>query len=184
MPRQGHDRLIRLLPRLVGEFPQARLLIVGGGSYERTLRRLTARLGLAERVVFAGEVPYDRLPEYFRAGDIFAMPCRSRYGGLEVEGLGAVFLQAAAVGRACVAGRSGGAPEAVRHGETGLVVDGTDLDNLTAALLTLLRDPARAHAMGAAGAAWVHDSLTWDHMAARLRNLLAACARERRRGGL
>lgn len=184
VPRKGQDQLIRVLPRLVGEFPQARLLIVGGGSYERTLRRLTARLGLAERVVFAGEVPYDRLPEYFRAGDIFAMPCRSRYGGLEVEGLGAVFLQAAAVGRACVAGRSGGAPEAVRHGETGLVVDGTDLDNLTAALLTLLRDPARAHAMGAAGAAWVHDSLTWDHMAARLRNLLAACARERRRGGL
>ncbi len=128
--------------------------------------------------MFAGEVAYDLLPAYFRAGDVFAMPCRSRFGGLEVEGLGAVFLQAAAVGRASVAGRSGGAPEAVRHGETGLVVDGTDLDDLATALLTLLRNPARAQAMGAAGAAWVHGALTWDHMAARLRDLLIACAGE------
>ena len=129
VPRKGQDQLIRVLPRLIGAFPHVRLLIVGGGSYERALRRLTARLGLEQRVVFAGEVPYDLLPAYFRAGDVFAMPCRSRFGGLEVEGLGAVFLQAAAVGRACVAGRSGGAPEAVRHGDTGLVVDGTDLDD-------------------------------------------------------
>ena len=179
VPRKGQDQLLRVLPRLIGEFPHARLLIVGGGSYERALRRLTARLGLEQRVVFAGEVPYDRLPDYFRAGDIFAMPCRSRYGGLEVEGLGAVFLQAAAVGRACVVGRSGGAPEAVRHGETGLVVDGTDLDDVSAALRALLRDPARAEAMGANGAAWVYGERTWDHMAARLRDLLAACARER-----
>jgi len=179
VPRKGQDQLIRVLPRLAGEFPHVRLLIVGGGSYERALRRLAARLGLEQRVVFAGEVPYDLLPAYFRAGEVFAMPCRSRFGGLEVEGLGAVFLQAAAVGRASIAGHSGGAPEAVRHGETGFVVDGNSLDDLTAALLALLRDPARAHAMGVAGAAWVHGALTWDHMAARLRNLLIACAGER-----
>ncbi|MBP7778858.1 MAG: glycosyltransferase family 4 protein [Acidobacteria bacterium] len=176
VPRKGQDHLIRVLPRLADEFPNVRLLIVGDGRYKRTLRRLTACLGLERRVVFAGEVRYELLPAYFRAADVFAMPCRSRFGGLEVEGLGAVFLQAAAVGRACVAGRSGGAPEAVRHGETGLVVDGTDLDELATALLTLLRDPARAQTMGAAGAAWVHGALTWDHMAVRLRDLLTTCA--------
>lgn len=173
--RKGQDQLIRALPRLAREWPNLRLLVVGKGGYERALRRLAARLDVEGRVVFAGEVPYEELPAYFRAGDVFAMPCRTRFAGLETEGLGAVYLQAAAVGRPCVGGRAGGAPEAVRHGETGLVVDGGDLDAIASGIGELLRDPVRARVMGEAGAAWVHGALTWDHMAARLRTLLDEC---------
>jgi phosphatidylinositol alpha-1,6-mannosyltransferase len=130
---------------------------------------------VTQYVVFAGEVPYADLPAYFRAGDVFAMPCRSRFGGLETEALGAVYLQASAVGRPCVGGRAGGAPEAVRHGKTGLVVDGTSVSEVAAAVRDLLRDRGRAQSMGAEGAAWVHRELTWDRLAARLHAMLADC---------
>ena len=173
--RKGQDVLIRAVPTLIREWPRLRLLIVGSGSYERTLKSLAVRRRVEQHVVFTGEVPYHELPAYFRVGDVFAMPCRSRLGGFETEALGAVYLQAAAVGRACVGGSAGGAPEAVRHGETGLVVDGTNVSAVTEAVGELLRDTGRATAMGAAGAAWVHRDLTWDHLAEKLQMLLAEC---------
>jgi phosphatidylinositol alpha-1,6-mannosyltransferase len=123
-------------------------------------------------VRFAGFVPYDELPAHFAAGDIFAMPCRSRFRDIENEGLGAVFLQAAAVGRPVIAGSCGGAPEAVRHGKTGLVVDGRDGADIDQAILRLLRAPDEARAFGANGAAWVHDEMTWEQMGRRLQTLL------------
>jgi phosphatidylinositol alpha-1,6-mannosyltransferase len=175
VPRKGQDQVIRSLESLAADWPDIRFLVVGAGSYEAALRRLAARHGVSGRVVFAGEVPYAELPAYFRAGDVFVMPCRSRYGGLETEALGAVYLQASAVGRPCVAGRVGGAPEAVRHGETGLVVDGTSVAEITDAVRELLRDPDRARAMGAAGAEWVRREWTWDAMAARFGRLLCDC---------
>lgn len=173
VPRKGQDQLIRALPRLRREWPAVRLLIVGRGSDQPRLTRLVQSSGMVEHVVFAGEVPYTQLPGYFRVGDVFAMPCRTRFAGLETEGLGAVYLQAAAVGRPCVGGLAGGAPEAVRDGATGVVVDGNNLEAVTAGVSGLLRDPARARLMGRAGAEWVHGELTWDHMAERLRTLLA-----------
>lgn len=176
VPRKGQDSLIRACRPLVEEWPTLRLLLVGRGPYEAALRRLVAHEEMTSHVVFTGEVPATALPAYFRAGDVFAMPCRTRWGGLDVEGLGAVYLQAAAVGRPCIAGRSGGAPEAVRPDETGLVVDGARLADITDALRRLLRDPARAQAMGAAGAAWIHDAWSWEAMAARLRLILERAA--------
>ena len=173
--RKGQDVLIRAMPTLVGKWPHLRLLIVGSGPYERTLKTLAVRCRVEPHVIFTGEAVYDELPAYFRIGDVFAMPCRSRFAGFETEALGAVYLQAAAVGRPCVGGSAGGAPEAVRHGETGLVVDGTSVSAVVAAVSELLQHPDRATAMGAAGAAWVHRDLTWDHLADTLQQLLSAC---------
>jgi phosphatidylinositol alpha-1,6-mannosyltransferase len=172
VPRKGQDMLIRALPAVLRSVPDARLLIVGSGPYDGTLRTLAARQGVADRVVLAGAAPYEELAAYFRAGNVFAMPCRARWFGFDIEALGAVFLQAAAVGRPVIAGDSGGAPEAVKHGETGLVVDPTRPEPLAEALIGLLKDPAHAEAMGRAGAEWMHREWTWEHMSARLKNLL------------
>lgn len=171
--RKGQDQVIRALPRIAEEFPGVRFLVVGSGPDYARLRALAERKKVEDRVVFAGEVPYDELPMYFRAGDVFAMPNRTRKWGLEVEAFGAVFLQAAAVGRPSVAGDSGGAPEAVWRGETGLVVDGTDRDAVGEAILSLLRAPERAEKMGALGADRVRRDLTWKALSERLRDLLA-----------
>ena len=174
VPRKGQDTLIRALPAIAKRVPDVRLLIVGIGPYEASLRKLAARTGVADRVAFAGAAPYEELAAYFRAGNVFAMPCRLRWFGFDVEALGAVFLQGAAVGRPVIAGDSGGAPEAVIHGKTGLVVDPTRPEPLAEAITPLLLDPARAEAMGKAGAEWMHTEWTWDHMSNRLKRLLNA----------
>lgn len=173
VPRKGQDQIIRALPEIANEFPGVRLLIVGSGRYERRLRTLARGRRVANKVLFAGMVPYDELPGYFRSGDVFAMPCRSRTLGLEVEGFGGVFLQALAVGRPCVIGDSGGAPELSRDGEAGVVVDGRSSRAVGEGILTLLGDPQRAFKMGTAGADWVHRDLSWDAIASRLRDLLS-----------
>jgi phosphatidylinositol alpha-1,6-mannosyltransferase len=174
VPRKGQDMLIKAMPRVLRTVPDARLLIVGIGPFEQGLRRLAERAGVSDRVIFAGGVPYAELASYFKAGDVFAMPCRARWLGLDVEALGAVFLQAAAVGRPIVVGNSGGAPEAVKDGETGLLVDPLSSDAIAEALIELLTDPARAAAMGAAGAKWAHSEWTWEAQSTRLRKLLLA----------
>lgn len=170
--RKGQDKVIRALPWILMDYPDARFLVVGTGPDLDRLRALAHRKRVVDNVVFAGEVSDRDVPAYFRAGDVFAMPCRTRKWGLEVEAFGAVFLQASAVGRPCVAGDSGGAPEAVLHGETGLVVDGNEVDEVAEAILAMLDDPERAAKMGAAGADRVQREFTWDAVAARLRGLL------------
>jgi phosphatidylinositol alpha-1,6-mannosyltransferase len=102
------------------------------------------------------------------------MPCRTRRGGLDVEGLGIVFLEASATGRPVVVGDSGGAPDAVRDGETGYLVDGRDVDDVAGRLITLLGDPGLRARMGRAGRAWVEAEWRWDVLAGRLRALLDA----------
>ena len=172
VPRKGQDVLIQAMPAILARVPEAALLIVGGGRYEQRLRDLAVRTDVAGRVVFTGPVPAVELPEHFRAGDVFAMPCRTRRLGMDVEGLGMVFLEASAVGLPVVAGDSGGAPEAVRHGITGQVVDGRDVAAVAGQVSGLLADPARAAAMGAAGRRWTEQSWRWDAMADRLAGLL------------
>jgi phosphatidylinositol alpha-1,6-mannosyltransferase len=138
------------------------------------LQRLAARAGVAEAVRFTGEVPWTRLPSYYAAGDVFAMPCRTRRAGLDVEGLGMVYLEASAIGLPVVAGNSGGAPEAVQDGRTGYVVhDPSSPPAIARALLPLLTDPSRAAALGAAGRQWVLRAWRWDLLADRLAGLLA-----------
>jgi phosphatidyl-myo-inositol dimannoside synthase len=172
VPRKGHDRIIAALPGIARQLPTVRLLIVGAGPARRKLETLAARYGVASRVVFAGAVPAADLPACFAAGDVFVMPCRSRWAGLDTEGLGTVFLQAAAVGRPAVAGRTGGAPEAVIDGETGIVVDGMSTAAVEAGVLRLLQSPAEARALGATGASRVHRERTWAILGRRLECLL------------
>jgi phosphatidyl-myo-inositol dimannoside synthase len=172
--RKGQDALVRALPLVRARVPGARLLLVGQGPYGPRLRRMAAEADVVEHVVFTGAVPAGELAAHHAVGDVFALPCRTRGGGLDVEGLGIVLLEAAACGLPVVAGQSGGAPETVQEGRTGHVVDGRDLPALAEALTGLLSDPARARAMGAAGRAWMQREWSLPALARRLRQLLAA----------
>lgn len=178
--RKGQDQLIRALPELRHKVEGARLLIVGGGPYEAQLRTLAAECGVAEHVLIAGEVSDADLPAHFAAGDVFAMPCRERRGGREVEAFGIVFIQAQAIGRPVVAGDIGGVPDALQDGRTGLLVDGEDLAAVTDAVASLLGDPERATVMGAAGGRFVRDGFTWDRRTDDLRALLEKVVATRR----
>jgi phosphatidyl-myo-inositol dimannoside synthase len=176
VPRKGQDRLIQAWPEVVARVPEARLLIVGGGPYERRLRRLAAASPAAGRIHLTGEVPWAALPAHYAAGDVFAMPCRTRWLGLDLEALGVVFLEAAAAGLPAVAGRSGGAPETVAEGVTGTVVDGRRPGPVGRAVAGLLADPERARAMGAAGRRRVEAEFAWEAVVARLEKLLDEAA--------
>jgi phosphatidylinositol alpha-1,6-mannosyltransferase len=167
--RKGQDTLIRAWPQVCaagGVLPV--LLLVGGGPAAGRLQHLARQLGVAETVIFAGEVPQQELPAYYDAANIFAMPCRTRMGGLDVEGFGAVYLEAAATGLPVIAGNSGGAPDAVRDGETGYVVTGGDVTALTHRLDQLLSDPEVAKAMGAKGRDWMEREWRWESAAERV----------------
>jgi phosphatidyl-myo-inositol dimannoside synthase len=172
VPRKGQDVLIKALPSIRRRADGAALVIVGGGPYLETLRTLAQDCGVADHVTFTGGVPGDELPAHHALADLFAMPCRTRGGGMDVEGLGIVFLEASATGVPVIAGESGGAPEAVQHNKTGLVVDGRSVDKVADAVAELLTDRDRAAAMGAAGRQWVTSQWRWDTLAARLADLL------------
>lgn len=172
VPRKGQDTLIRAMPRVLARVPDAVLLIVGGGPYEKDLRRLAAQTGVAGSVRFTGAVPWEELPAHYGAGDVFAMPCRTRRGGLDVEGLGIVYLEASATGLPVVAGDSGGAPDAVLDGETGWVVRGEAPAESADRIATLLEDPELRRRMGERGRAWVEEKWRWDLLAERLKLLL------------
>ncbi|WP_329093348.1 glycosyltransferase family 4 protein [Actinomadura citrea] len=172
VPRKGQDALLHAWPRVLKSVPDAALLLVGGGPYRGDLERLAASLGVGRSVVFTGGVPWEELPAHFDAGDVFAMPCRTRRRGLDVEGLGIVYLEASATGLPVVAGDSGGAPDAVLDGETGLVVPGRSVPDIGEAVAGLLADPDRARAMGEKGRAWIEREWRWDVQASRLGNLL------------
>ncbi|MGC9496769.1 glycosyltransferase family 4 protein [Streptomyces sp. WG7] len=172
VPRKGQDTLIRAMPRILAAEPDAVLLIVGGGPYEKELRRLAAGTGVAASVRFTGAVPWSELPAHYGAGDVFAMPCRTRRGGLDVEGLGIVYLEASATGLPVVAGDSGGAPDAVLDGETGWVVRGDSEEQTADRVVTLLADADLRRRMGERGRAWVEEKWRWDLLAEHLKALL------------
>jgi phosphatidylinositol alpha-1,6-mannosyltransferase len=129
-------------------------------------------LGIQESVTFIGRIHYVDLPRYLCVGDLFVMPSRSRLAGLEVEGLGIVYLEASACGLPVIAGDSGGAPDAVLEGQTGLVVDGTQKTEVASAVVKLLLDPERSQAMGIRGRQWVIQEWRWEIWSARFAELL------------
>lgn len=172
VPRKGQDVLIGAMPRILREVPDALLVIVGSGPCEKHLRRLAEQHGVADRVRFVGRVQEEELPAWYAMADVFAMPCRTRGRGLDVEGLGIVFLEASAVGLPVIAGDSGGAPETVREGETGTVVSGRAVPDVANAAVRLLSDKLCASKMGVAGRAWVQESWSWDASAQTLAELL------------
>ncbi len=175
VPRKGQDMLIRAWPQVLRAAPvKPLLMLVGDGPYRSALDQLAARTGVADSVLFTGPVSWDDLPAYYDAGNIFAMPCRTRRAGLDVEGLGIVYLEASATGLPVIAGDSGGSPDAVLEGETGYVVPGRDVNALANRLIELLADPVGAAAMGEKGQAWIDREWTWDLVAQRLQHILSA----------
>ncbi|WP_406127651.1 glycosyltransferase family 4 protein [Streptomyces sp. NBC_00989] len=172
VPRKGQDTLILAMPRILAREPETVLLIVGGGPYEKDLRRLAHETGVTDSVRFTGAVPWSELPAHYGAGDVFAMPCRTRRGGLDVEGLGIVYLEASATGLPVVAGDSGGAPDAVLDGETGWVVRGGSPEDAADRITALLGDAELRQNMGERGRQWVEERWRWDLLAERLREQL------------
>jgi phosphatidylinositol alpha-1,6-mannosyltransferase len=170
VPRKGHGRIIRAVAALRDDGVDVDLLLVGKGRLEKRLRRLAASLDVPVR--FRVGVPWSELPDLYREMSVFVMPVRSRWLGLEVEGLGLVFLEAASAGLPVLAGDSGGSPETVEPGSTGYVVRREE--DIVAGLRRLLDDPERAREMGARGRRRVTESFTWERTAERLLGGLAA----------
>ncbi len=175
MQRKGQDTLIEAFPALKRRVPDAALMIVGGGPYRPHLEQFAHESTWAEDIIFTGSVPWPELPAHYGAGDVFAMPCRTRRRGLDVEGLGIVYLEASASGLPVLAGDSGGAPDAVLPGETGWVVpDGVGAPaELVERLEALLGDAEQRASFGSRGRAWVKSEWSWERQVERLRQLLS-----------
>ncbi len=171
--RKGQDMLLEAWPEVRRRHPDAHLVLAGEGPLAGELQARARRLGPHAGVVLPGRLSWEQLPSAHAALDVFAMPCRTRLGGTDVEGLGIVYLEAQACGVPAVAGRSGGAPEAVRDGETGTVVDGEDAGAVAAALDRWLADPPGRREAGRQGRSWVEQRWSWDAIAATFEDLLA-----------
>jgi len=178
VPRKGQRRVLQAVARLRAEGRDLSVLLVGKGRDEEDLRALAAQLGVPTRLEVA--VPWERLPGLYREMTLFAMPCRSRWFGLEIEGLGLVFLEAASAGLPVLAGDSGGSPETVIPGETGYIV--ADEEALDEGIRLLLDDPAGAREMGRKGRERVLAEYTWEAVAGRLAEGLAAAVEGHRTG--
>lgn len=170
--RKGQDRLIESLPEILTQIPQAHILFVGDGPYKEHLVKRAQQLSMTSHITFIGRIQYAELPGYICVGDIFAMPSRSRLAGLEVEGLGIVYLEASACGLAVIGGKSGGAPDAVLDGETGYAVDGTSPTAIAQAAITLLSQPELSARMGARGREWIVGQWRWNMWSSRFNELL------------
>lgn len=173
---KGQDTVIRALPRILAQVPEAIYLLVGSGDGRLELEVLAQQLGVREKVVFVGRVSNDELPEYYAASDVFVMLSRDRQtkqGGVLGEGFGIVFLEAGACGKPVVGSNSGGIPDAVVDGLTGRLVDPNDQDSAEEAIISLLRDEALAQRLGEQGRLRVEESYTWDETAKRMDKVIA-----------
>jgi phosphatidylinositol alpha-1,6-mannosyltransferase len=169
--RKGIHRIIRAYPALARQAERVVIVVAGSGPQQARLSRLADRTGA--RVVFAGSVSDEDAPALFACADVFALPVADRWMGLEPEGLGVVLLEAAACGVPCVAGRSGGTPEAVLDGRTGRVVDARDRGELTNATAGLLNDRSGAARMGLEGRRHVCENFAGSRLPALLLDWLA-----------
>lgn len=172
VPRKGQDVLLAAWPQVRERHPDAWLAVIGDGPDASRLARRRAALGEPNGVVLPGGVGSEQLPASHAALDVFAMPCRTRWAGLDVEGLGIVYLEAQAAGVPTVAGRSGGAPEAVRDGVSGTVVDGRDPGAVARAVSGWLASPQARRDAGMAGRRHVEQRWSWEAIADRFARLL------------
>ncbi len=170
--RKGQDQLVAVWPELQRRHPGAWLVLVGEGPLERRLARQVRRAGHGHRIVQTGAIDWEQLPAAHAAADLFAMPCRTRWGGLDVEGLGIVYLEAQATGVPVLVGRSGGAPETLSDPRAGEVVDGRDAAALRTALDGWLASPTRRAAAREPARRAVVERYAWDTIAGDLRRLL------------
>ena len=170
--RKGQDKLIEAMPQVLKKFPDAVLLLVGEGPIRSMLDKLIRHHGLEHNVIFTGRIKFEELPKYIQLGQVFAMPSRDRFFGLEVEGLGIVYLEASACGVPVIVGKSGGAPDAVIENQTGLIVDGTNPKEISDALCKLLADKDLAMQMGHNGRQWVVENWRWQIWSEKFNALL------------
>ena len=157
MPRKGFDSIIKLMPKLITEFPELKFVVAGGGPDKDRLIKLAKKRNVSDHVIFLGSIPYDELPQVYQMADVFAMPCRTRFFGLDVEGFGIVYLEAAATGLPVIAGNSGGAVEAVLPGITGELAE---RNNLEKKLRQLLQDEQLRERYGQQGRRWVETEFS------------------------
>lgn len=174
--RKGPRTLVECFPSVLAHYPEAQLVIVGGGPDLEPLQKRAAELQIERSVTFAGPQPWDRIPAFLSAATVFAMPTRSRFFGTETEGLPLVYVEAAAAGLPLIGGRAGGVTDAVREGETGLLVSNGDPEETAAAILRLLDDPALAARLGKAARKMAEDEFDWDELAEKYRHALVECA--------
>ncbi len=168
---KGQDTVIKAMPAILAEVPEATYVVVGDGPERARLESLAKEAGVASRVVFAGSVSDEELPDYYNLCDAFAMVSRRRStqkGGHRGEGFGIVYLEAAACGKPVVAGDDGGVAEAVEDGKTGLLIDPTSVEATAKSLVRLLRDEDLARRLGQSGRERVCADFTWDRAADQL----------------
>jgi len=170
--RKGHDMVIRSLPVVCQRVPDVTYLIVGTGPFKERLSELATELGLRDRIIFAGKVSDDELPDVYAMCDVFAMPSRARLASHDVEGFGLVFLEAGACAKPVVAGRSGGIEDAVVDGVTGLIVDPSDARDIGQALIRLLTDSELRGRLGQQSRDRVEKEHTWSMLGARVQSIL------------
>ena len=181
VPRKGYDMVIKALPHLIRECPNLTYLIVTSnpGNYERELDALARAAGVRDRVVFAHDVPTSDLPRVYALSDVFVMPSRANEAACDVEGFGLVYLEANACGKPVVGGWSGGVPDAIVDGKTGLVVDPNDPMDVAAALQRLLNDQEFANQLGRQGCSWVTGNFGWAQVASRVQSILDSIANDK-----
>lgn len=171
--RKGQDQLINALPEIKKSIPDVILLIVGEGPHRHELDKLVIKHKMEESVKFVGRVSYQDLPKYLSTSDVFAMPSRDRLFGLEVEGLGIVYLEASACELPVIVGRSGGATDALIEGVTGISVDGQNSKEIASAAVKLLSDKKLAKKMGKSGRKWIESEWSWTIWSKRFSDLIA-----------
>jgi phosphatidylinositol alpha-1,6-mannosyltransferase len=175
--RKGHDLVLSALARWRDTDPRVHYLIAGEGDYRPILETQAREAGLDGRVTFAGAFTDAALPSLYAAADIFLLP--NRTDGVDIEGFGIVFLEAAASELPCIAGTSGGAPEAIQDGETGLLVDGTSTEQLVSAMRRLALSENLRREMGRRGRQRILEGFTWEHGTRLLAQVHAAVAAAR-----
>ncbi len=168
IPRKGHRRVMEAIATLAETIPNICYLIAGTGSEELSLRSFARELGISHLVHFAGYVPEEQLLDYYRACDVMVMPNSEEADSGDIEGFGMVFLEASAVGKPVIAGRSGGAAEPVLHGRTGFLVDPHVPQELTAVLGQLLSNPRLRYELGSQGGERARSEFDWSSRARRL----------------
>ena len=172
---------MRAWPAILRAVPDAALLLVGGGPYRSSLERLVDAAGVRESVILTGSVPWSELPAYYDAGNVFAMPCRTRAGGLDVEGLGIVYLEASATGLPVVAGNSGERPTPSSTARPASSSTAGQWTGGPPGHHPAARPGPRAQEMGKRGRQWVSEAWRWDDIAQRLTSLLADLMRTTQR---
>ena len=172
MPRKGQDTLIDIWPEVLKQVPNAHLLIVGGGAYKQHLHKQMFDNEVHQSVTITGSVSWNELPGFYAAGDVFAMPVRTRNLGFDVEGLGIVYLEASACGLPVIVGNSGGAVDAVKDQVTGLIVDGNNTQMIADLICQVLAEPVKAKIMGQSGRKWVLDNWQLSSWSKKFNDLL------------